>query len=832
MKSFKKYLSKKNWKNILMFTVSGVALIGGLLLIWVSTFDIPTLDNFEERKVTQSTKIYDKTGEILLYDVFNNVKRTVVPFDKISPYAKQAALAIEDQNFYEHNGVKISSFMRAVLTNILSFEFSQGGSTITQQVVKNSLLTSEKLISRKLKEWVLAVKLEKILTKDEILSLYLNEIPYGGSIYGIEEASNVYFAKTASELNLVESAYLASLPQAPTYFSPYGKNRDKLEKRKNTVLKEMKQVGYITSEEYDEALTIEVMFQPQSEFGIKAPHFVIYVREYLEKKYGPGILENGGLRVITTLDYDLQQKAEELALTYALKNKETYDAENIALLATDPQTGGILTMVGSRNYFDEEIDGNFNITTAFRQPGSAFKPFAYTAAFEKGYTPSTILFDLPTQFSTTCSPDGVGTGCYTPGNYDNIFRGPMTMRDALAQSVNIPAVKTLYLSGMRNVIDLAKRMGVSNLGDYRTYGLTLVLGGGEVRLIDMVGAYGIFANQGIKNEIHSIIEVRDLQGNVLEKFEGKEEVILEKNIALMTTDILSDNIARTPAFGSNSYLNFPGRDVAVKTGTTNDYRDAWIVGYTPRISAGAWAGNNDNSPMDKKVAGFIIAPFWNEFMNYALTKVPTEYFEKPVIDTSYDIHPILRGKWQGSKYLVIDSVSGKKATEFTPESTKEEILYGEIKPIIAVVDKDNPRGSTPLFNNDPQISLWEFPIKNWIQTQGFTENLNPNLPTDSDDVHTESSSPFIEIREPKNNETLNKNSLISVQINLKNESRVKQVTYKLDNKIIGTRTTEPFNFTFKPIDFGVETGSHQLSVTVLDEVSNTNTDTISINISQ
>lgn len=833
MSPIKHNLKRKQWQNYILIATSLMVFIGGGLLIWISTFDIPTLENFEERKVTQSTKIYDKTGEILLYDVFNNVKRTVVPFEDISEYAKQAAIAIEDQAFYEHDGVRVSSFIRAVFANILSLEFSQGGSTITQQAVKNSLLTSDKLISRKLKEWVLAVKIEKILTKDEILSLYLNEIPYGGSIYGIEEASNAFFAKSSSELTIPEAAYLAAIPQAPTFFSPYGEHRDRLDARKNLVLREMRDMGFITEEEYEEAKITEVIFQPRSDTGIKAPHFVIYIREYLEEKYGSGVLENGGLRVITTLDYELQEKAEELALKHALTNSETYDAENIALVATDPKTGGILAMVGSRNYFDEDIDGNFNVALAHRQPGSAFKPFAYTAAFEKGYTPNTILFDLPTQFSTSCSPEGVGTSCYTPGNYDDIFRGPMTMRDALAQSVNVPAVKTLYLAGMRNTIDLARRMGIEDLDDYTQYGLTLVLGGGEVRLIDMVGAYGVFANEGIRNPIHGILEVRDLSGKILEEHEPKEIPVLDKNIALITSDVLSDNIARTPAFGANSFLNIPGYDVAVKTGTTNDYRDAWIIGYSPNISVGAWAGNNDNRSMDKRVAGFIIAPFWNEFMRFALTKVPNEQFEEPIINTSFNIHPLLRGKWQGSEYVVIDRISGKLATEFTPEQTKGEILYGEIKSIISTLNRNNPQEKNLPVIPDAQQNLWDVPIKKWLNTQNFKENLNPNIPTEKDDVHTADSRPQVRITNPVDKSFAGRNDLIEVRLDIESSKKISKVDYRLNGKIIGTLTNEPFIFTFKPSDFGVtEIGPQSLSVTVYDDVLNTTIESIVFNVNQ
>lgn len=823
---WKKYFPKEVRKNILFITIGGGALLAGALLLWVASFDIPTLENFQERKVTQSTKIYDRTGEILLYDVFNNVKRTVVPFEDISPYAKEAAIAIEDQDFYHHNGVKVSSFIRAVFINLLSFEFSQGGSTITQQVVKNSLLTNEKLISRKIKEWVLAIKLEKILSKDEILALYLNEIPYGGSVYGIEEASNSFFGKSAKDLSLAESAYLAALPQAPTYYSPYGSHMDKLESRKNLVLKEMKDLNFITEDEYNEARTATVTFLPQSDKGIKAPHFVMYVKQYLEKKYGPGVLENGGLRVITTLDYTLQAKAEELALKHALSNEKNYNAENIALVATDPTTGGILAMVGSRDYFDTDIDGNFNIALAHRQPGSAFKPFAYTAAFMKGYTPNTVLFDLPTQFSTSCSPEGIGTGCYMPGNYDDVFRGPMTMRDALAQSVNIPAVKTLYLAGMRNVIELARSMGIDNLDDYTRYGLTLVLGGGEVRLIDMVGAYGVFADQGVKNDLTPILEVRDKDGVVLEKFEPKPKTIIDKNIALMTTDVLADNVARAPAFGGSSYLNFPGYDVAVKTGTTNDYRDAWIIGYTPNIAAGAWAGNNDNSPMEKRVAGFIIAPFWNEFMQFAIQQRPVESFEKPDINVSYTIPPVLRGKWQGSKSAVIDSISHKLATEFTPEDTKTEILYGPVHSILGSLNVNNPLALNQNSEQDPQFALWEAPVRKWVATQNFQENLNPSLPTEYDDVHTNSSRPSITIQNPRNQSHISTQSLTTVNTQIRSTLPVAKIDYKIDGKLIGTVTKEPFIFTFKPSDIGIGEGSHELSITLTDEAFNSTSDAI------
>jgi membrane peptidoglycan carboxypeptidase len=442
----------------------------------------------------------DKTGKVLLYDTGGNVRRSIVPIEEISRHIKNATIAIEDTEFYNHIGVRPTAFLRATLVNLLSLNFSQGGSTITQQVVKNSILTNEKLISRKMKEWVLAIKLEQMASKEEILSMYLNEIPYGGVIYGVEEASEAFFGKKSGEVTLAEAAYLAALPKAPSFYSPYGKNRDKLEERKNLVLREMLRNNFITEEEYETAKQEKVSFLEKGDQSVKAPHFVFYVLEYIKNKYGEDVVNTGGLRVITTLDYDLQSIAEKIAYDYALQNKKNFNAENSAIVATDPKTGGILTMVGSRNYFDQEIDGAFNVTTAKRQPGSTFKPFVYSQAFIKGYTPETVVFDLKTQFSTSCAADNLttGNGCYSPENYDNLFRGPVTLRNALAQSLNIPSVKVLYLAGLNESIRLARDMGIESLSNKGDYGLTLVLGGGEVTPLELTGAYGVFANNGAR----------------------------------------------------------------------------------------------------------------------------------------------------------------------------------------------------------------------------------------------------------------------------------------------------------------------------------------------
>lgn len=690
-------------KHILLIVLSCGALAAGLFLFWVATLTIPNIQSFEERRVGVSTKIYDRTGTVVLYDLNQNTRRTVVKDEEISDYIKQATVAIEDAGFYSHYGIDFSSIIRAVIVNILNGRFDQGGSTITQQVVKNSLLTTDKKLSRKFKEWILAINLERIMSKTQILNLYLNESPYGGNIYGVEEAAQTFFGKSAKNVTLAEAAYLAALPQAPSYYSPYGNHRSDLDARKNLVLSKMLEHKLISQNIHDQAKNEKVTFLPSKFASIKAPHFVMYVKEYLEKTYGVDSLEQRGFKVITTLDYELQKKAEEMTRRIALTNSKNYNASNAALVALDPKTGDILTMVGSRDYFDKEIDGNFNVTTARRQPGSAFKPFVYATAFNKGYLPETVVFDLRTEFSTNCSPQGLPltntASCYHPENYDLLYPGPISLRNALAQSRNIPAIKTLYLAGLTDSLRLAKDMGITTLTNTDNYGLTLVLGGGEVSPLDITSAYSVFANNGIKNKPVSILKITDKGGVIIEEAKRSPTRVLDENVSLMINDVLSDDTARTPAFGAHSKLYIAGYDVAVKTGTTNDYRDAWIVGYSPTLAVGAWAGNNDNSPMEKKVAGFIIAPLWNEFITEALTSFPNEKFSKPEYPDTTNLKPILRG-------------------EYDPTNPHEILYY---------IDKDNPLGPSPLRpENDPQFNLWELPVQIWAGRATTTTPLFQN----------------------------------------------------------------------------------------------------------
>lgn len=621
--------------KVFIFIFSCFLVLATIITIYISTLTIPDFSNFVNRKIDNSSRIYDRTGKVLLYDVHNNIKREQVNGDSISYYVKNATIAIEDKHFYDHYGIRPTSILRALFVNIKAGAIVQGGSTIDQQIIKNALLTQDKNIIRKIKEWAMAIKFDSQVSKDDILTIYLNDASYGGETYGIETASQYFFGKHAKDLTLTESVYLASLPNAPSYYSPYGNHLNDLEIRKNLVLKAMYDQKMITQEEYSKAKTEKVVWQKNNASG-KALHFVFYVRDYLENKYGKDVVDTGGLKIITTLDYDLQSKAESIIKTHVLENAKKYHATNGSLITIDVKTGQILTMVGSRDYFDTEIPGNFNTATSLRQPGSSFKPIVYATAFMKGYTPNTVLFDVPTEFNTKCSPksepltNNPEIKCYSPENYDGKFRGPVSIRNSLAQSLNIPAVKSLYLAGVKDSITTAQKMGITSLDINNNYGLSLVLGSGEVSLLEITNAYAVFANEGTYNKSSFILSVLDKNGNILESYSNNSSSAIPKNVANQINDILSDNTARTPLYGPNSGLYFNNRPVADKTGTTNNYRDTWTIGYTPSYAVGVWAGNNDNTPINKQLSGLIAVPMWNEFMTYLLKDKPIEYFNKPV----------------------------------------------------------------------------------------------------------------------------------------------------------------------------------------------------------
>ena len=819
---------KKLLKNLILLLVSVFILASGVIIILLSSLKIPDFHSFEDRKVVNSTQIYDRTGKILLYDIHQDIKRTNVPFEQMSLNIKNATVAIEDSEFYNHGGVRVTSTIRALFSNLFHIGIGGGGSTITQQLVKNTLLTQNRSYIRKIKEWVLAVKIDNSMPKEKILEAYLNEVPYGGNVYGIEAASKTYFNKDAQDLTLAEAAYLASIPQSPTTLSPYGKNKDKLEARKNLILGRMLELKFITREEYNKAKNETVAFVPPATMGIRAPHFVFFIKDYLEQKYGAEMVEGGGLKVTTTLDVDLEAKAEQFVKDGALQNEKNWNGKNAGLVAIDPKTGQILTMVGSRDYFDKTIDGNFNIATADRQPGSSFKPFIYATAFNKGFTPDTVLFDLSTEFQTTCDAYGKAfpghnqKDCYMPDNYDGKYRGPMALRDALAQSINIPAVKLFYLAGLPDSLKTAENMGISTLGDIGRYGLTLVIGGGEVSLLDMTSAYGVFANDGTRNSYTGILKIEDTSGKVLEEFRPNSQEVLPKNTALTISDILSDEKARTPTFGSHSVLFIPGKNVAVKTGTTNNNKDAWTIGYTPSIVVGVWAGNNDNIPM-KKGGAAVAGPIWNKFMTEALKILPGESFEKPSLETDpTKVKPALRGFWQGNENFFIDKISGKLATPNTPKETLQEKVITSVHSILYWVDRNDILGLAPSNPADnPQFNHWEIPVQNWwAQNKGkYHITTLSEKPTEIDDVHTNLNKPSISIIEPNNTTAYSPNQKIYLKISSSGIFPLQKMDIFINDVYLET-DQPPFNFSFTPAELENLQSDNELKIISYDTTYN------------
>lgn len=694
--------------------LAGISLFMGLFFV-VGIFiyysrDLPSPGDIGDLYVPESTKIFDRTESVVLYDIYQEQKRTVIAYEKIPETMAWATIVGEDDNFYHHIGIDVRAIARAFLENIKGGRIRQGGSTITQQFVKNALLTPERTLSRKIKELILALELEWKYSKDEILSLYLNQVPYGSNAYGVEAAAQTYFGKHTPELTLAETALLASLPKAPTYYSPYGNNRADLFIRQEYILDRMLSFGYINSQQHNEALNEDIVFKPNIT-NIEAPHFVIYVREYLEEKYGSSFIQQAGLRVITTLDETMQNIAEEIIEEAAEFNEKNFNASNAALVALDPTTGQILVMVGSRDYFEIENDGNVNVTLRPRQPGSSFKPFAYAAALQKGYTPNTILYDVPTEFNSYCSWEGeeekdvFGLDCYHPQNYDELFVGPISFKEALAQSRNVPSVKVLYLAGIEDTIELARKMGISSLRESSHYGLALVLGGGEVTLLDETSAYGVFATRGELYPPSIILRIEDRDGNILEKYQPKPQKVLEENIADQITSILSSNELRAPVFGEQNYLTIKGLPLAAKTGTTQEYRDAWTVGYTPSLAVGVWVGNNDNTAMREAPGASAAAPIWNRFIR-SVYEQKTEQKNNITAEFYFDL-PNIEAEKKFTKPEIIPSGKG--------------VLDGVVlnRSILHFVSRDDPLGEKP--DNpiqNPQYRNWENAVLTWLQGHG------------------------------------------------------------------------------------------------------------------
>ncbi|MFH1412595.1 MAG: penicillin-binding protein [bacterium] len=820
--TLREFFSKK---NIIKWAV--IVFLFFIFFMFITTLivsrNLPNPNKLMDRKIAESTKIYDRTGEDILYEVHGSEKRTLVDLNDIPQFVKDATIAIEDKDFYKHGGFSIWAIFRTAVTNII-FGQKAGGSTLTQQFIKNAILTSEKKYSRKIKEIILAYKIEKKFSKDEIMQMYLNEIPYGSSAYGIEAASRHYFGKSVQDINLAEAAVLTALPQAPTKYSPYGQNKDLLINRQHLVLDQMVKQEYISKEEAIVAENTKLEFKERID-NITAPHFVMYIKEILAEEYGEKAVEQGGYKIITTLDLYKQEIAEKVIEEIGEKNAENYNASNAALVSIDPKTGQVVAMVGSRDYFNDDIDGQVNVTMAPRQPGSSFKPMVYTAAWQKGYTPDTMVYDVITNFSDNPSKP------YEPHNYDDTEHGPVSLRQALQGSLNIASVKTLYLAGIKNVLKLAEALGYSTLStkDTNRLGLSLVLGGGEVKLIDHTNAYGVLAREGLMHEPVFILKIEDKEGKVLEEWEETPpKRVLDSNIARITNSVLSDNSARAYIFGENNYLTLPNRPVAAKTGTTNDYRDAWTIGYTPSLVTGVWAGNNDNSKMNFGAGGSqVAAPIWNSYMRQILNNTPIEAFKQPSYDP--EIRPILRGEGFAEKKVKIDKASGLLATEYTPDSYIVENVYVQTHSLLYYIDKDQPQNFYPKnTEKDPQFDRWESRVKEWIvKKQEQDENFVVDTPpSEYDNIHIPANLPVFSV-DLKNNQLV-KDQYLSINLKASSPRGIDKAKYYINDNLFTISSSFPFGLN-RSLNI-LPNGIYKLGIMVCDDIDNCSKKDFNINL--
>ncbi|MDD3480772.1 MAG: penicillin-binding protein [Patescibacteria group bacterium] len=825
IKNYLKYLftTKEGLKKVGTVTVILLGIIIGLFG-WYAK-DLPTPNKINSRFAAQTTQIFDRNGK-LLYEMHGDKNRILVEFDEIPENVKQATVAVEDKNFYKHVGFAPFRVVRSAVYNVFERATGanlQGGSTITQQFVKNALLSPEQTFGRKIKELILSMEIEAMYSKDDILKMYLNEIPYGSNAYGVKVAAKTYFDKELSDLTVEEAAVLASLPQAPTYYSPYGDNKDALLARKDTVLQLMADQGYISQEEADKAMEKKIAFSNNPYGSIEAPHFVMYVKQELVNKYGEQMANEGGLKVYTTLDYDLYKEA-----TAAIKGNESrlkgYGAENAALVSTDPKTGQILSMVGSKDFFNQDIDGNVNVTTRLRQPGSSFKPFAYASLFKKeNWGPGSTVYDVKTDFG----------GGYVPHNYNYRYNGAQSIRYSLGNSLNIPAVKALYIAGMNETLKTASDMGISTLTDKDRYGLSLVLGAGEVKPIEMAQAYGVFANGGVKHDLSWFLKIEDSDGKVLEEYkESKGKQVLDPQVAYLINNILSDTRSRSYTFGGGQYLTVPGRTVAAKTGTTNDSKDAWTAGYTPNLVTVVWGGNNDSTPMRNGSGYAVAAPIWDDYMTSVLPKFQKESFSKPsgiktvTIDAvtgravtsatkskrtdifpSWYKTPQVNGQAQEVK---IDKLSRKLATDKCPAELIETKIYS---PITAEIP-----------SNDPAYSRWNAAVQAWAKSKGYNTNMG-SIPTETCDLHTDENHPSVEIMAPTEGQEIN--TPFTVVISASTPKGLKSITIQADGKTYTPTANGAFyeaEVTFTSL------GEKTIKVIVKDNVYQTAEDTVKTNV--
>ncbi len=812
---------------VLLSVFFGLFLIGIVVVIIVFAWfarDLPSPTTLKDRTVEQATKIMDRTGKTL-YNVYDAENRELVTLDKIPKHVINATIDTEDKDFYKHQGFAVEGYFR-ILYDLVRYRKLIGASSITQQLVKNTLVGGDRTPTRKLRELILAIQVDKRFSKDEVLQMYLNEIPYGGTTYGIQTAAQTYFGKNVSDLSLTEAAILAGLPQSPTYYSPFGEYPDAFKDRTKYVLRRMREEGHITKDEEQASIAeLDTIKFADQKIDIKAPHFTLYVKDLLEEKYGKELVAEGGLRVYTSLDLDLQNKVQDIVKTEVDKLAKA-KVGNGAAVVLNPKTGEILAMVGSKDYFAKDYDGQVNVTVRPRQPGSATKPITYAVGFTKGYTPATMWLDVQTAFDA-----GPGQEPYKPVNYDGKYRGPVQTRTALGSSLNITAVKALAVNGIKDTMKVAYDMGLTNWEPtpqaMQNVGLSLTLGGRETSLLDLASAYAVFANQGVKQDLVSVIKVTDSKGKVIDEFKpatGKR--ILKPEITYLISDILSDDNARIPAFGPRSLLYISGKHVAVKTGTTDQKRDNWAFGYTPSYVVGTWVGNNNNTVMDNSIASGVTGatPIWNKIIHTLIDGKPDEWYTKPDEVTAP---------------LAVDSRTGMRPGNGTT-ATRPEIFIKGTEPQPNDITYQNVRvckGTNDVEHDgceaeDKQFAILTDPYLKMFNKPGVCQGDCPNggsFGGYSSIGGSPKDAPDINIKDIPDQANVPFTFNLSAEANPKGDAQIANMKIYIDDyNLVRTTSSSPIS---AQINFQQsQAGTHKIRVEATDNKNVTSTKEITVNV--
>ena len=817
---------KLNWRTVGKYALWGLGILILIVIILFAWFakDLPTPGKIRTLSANGSTQLFDRNMKPL-YTISGDQRRILVDSSQIPDVARQATIALEDRTFYTNRGISLRGIIRSIFVDVISRQKTQGASTITQQYVRLAILQdTKKSFVRKIKEVILSVEVDALFSKDQILTMYLNEVPYGGNNYGIEAASRAFFSKSAKDLTLPEAATLASVVQAPTTLSPYGPNTDKLLTRRNYDLSTMQTLGFITADQAKQAQAVPLTVSPRHD-SIVAPHFVQFVKDWLVSYFTAQLgdaqsaeqkVELGGMKVVTTLDVDKQQAAQDIISKSADTTLKRAGASNAGLVTIDPKRGEIIAMVGSVDYFQPTF-GAYNMATAQRQPGSSFKPIVYATAFKDKYSPATTLFDVKTDF-----------GNYTPVNFDGRYHGALTIRQALGNSYNIPAVKTLAYVGLDKALKTATDLGITTLTDKANYGLSLVLGAGDVELVQMAEAYGTFANAGVLMPTTPVLKITDsADKTIYDHTDPKDgQQVLPPEVAYQISNILSDTNAKQPTFAHvMGTLTLKDRPVAVKTGTTSSFRDAWTIGYTPQYVTAVWAGNNDNSPMNQATGAIAASPMWHDFMVSLHQGVPVEQFQPPATIKNVTIDRF-SNKLPGPGSDPISDIFAPWQIPTDHDDVHTQVRVCKENGLLA--DSSVPdalaelRTYVALHSEEPNNPNWEGPVEDWAKANGFWN------PPPTQKCQAGSVQPTVHITAPTDGQTVNGSFTISATASA--ASGVKQVEFLIDNASIGVDTNDPYSTTYDTSLLA--NGTHQLTAVVTSNSNSTATDQVSFTVNK